>query len=177
MTKLEVPPPGKPASLDVPGLGRFVFDGGWRYSDGSCTCHYVFHIDTGGNVPFALVPHRPRHVGNEPALVLAYLKDDEVALSRSYAEHIRRTVEAVTPDCRAFLHVARQQLLDMMDRYEIDAPADYDELVDELRITHIKPFADGRVELIFDVCSWIRNFNINIRLGAGLQFEDIWFDG
>lgn len=109
--------------------------------------------------------------------MLAYLKDDEVALSRSYAEHIRRTVEAVTPDCRAFLHVARQQLLDMMDRYEIDAPADYDELVDELRITHIKPFADGRVELIFDVCSWIRNFNINIRLGAGLQFEDIWFDG
>ena len=36
--------------------------------------------------------------------MLAYLKDDEVALSRSYAEHIRRTVEAVTPDCRAFLH-------------------------------------------------------------------------
>ena len=42
--------------------------------------------------------------------MLAYLKDDEVALSRSYAEHIRRTVEAVTPECRAFLHAARQQL-------------------------------------------------------------------
>ena len=162
MTKLEVPPPGKPASLDVPGLGRFVFDGGWRYSDGSSTCHYVFHIDTGGK---------------EPALLLAYLKDDEVALSRSYAEHIRRTVEAVTPECRAFLHAARQQLLDMMDRYEIDAPADYDVLVDELRITHIKPYSDGSAELIFDLCSWIQNFNINLRLDAQLQFEDIWFDG
>ena len=162
MTKLEVPPPGKPASLDVPGLGRFVFDGGWRYSDGSSTCHYVFHIDTGGK---------------EPARVLAYLNDDEVALSRSYAEHIRRTVEAVTPECRAFLHAARQQLLDMMDRYEIDAPADYDVLVDELRITHIKPYSDGSAELIFDLCSWIQNFNINLRLDAQLQFEDIWFDG
>jgi hypothetical protein len=162
MTKLHVPPPGKPSSMDVPLLGRFVFDGGWRYSDGSSCCHYVFRIDTGGK---------------EPALVLAYLEDDETELSRSYAEHIRRTVEAVTPDCRAFLHAARQKLLDMMDLYEIDAPADYDELVDELRITHIKPFVDGRAELIFDLCSWIQNFNINLRLDAKLQFEDIWFDG
>lgn len=162
MTKFEVPPPGKPASLDVPGLGRFVFDGGWRYSDGSSCCHYFFRIDTGGK---------------EPALVLAYLEGDETGLSRSYAEHIRRTVAAVTPDCRAFLHVARKQLLDMMDRYEIDVPNDYEVLVDELKITHIKPFADGRAELVFDVCSWIQNFNINLRLDAKLQFEDIWFDG
>lgn len=161
MTKLHVPPPGKPASLDVPGLGRFVFDGGWRGSD-YCCCHYVFHIDTGGK---------------KPALVLAYLEDDEAELSRSYAEHIRRTVAAVTPDCRTFLHAARQKLLVMMEHYEIDAPDDYNLLVDELRITHIKPFEDGRAELIFDLCSWIQNFNINIRLDARLQFEDIWFDG
>lgn len=109
--------------------------------------------------------------------MLAYLQDDEKALESSYADHIRRTVATVAPDCRALLHVARKQLLDMMDRYEIDAPADYDELVDELRITHIKTFADGRAELLFDLCSWIQDFNINIRLGAGLQFGVIWFDG
>ncbi len=142
-------------------MGRFVFDGGWRGSD-YCHCYYVFRIDTGGK---------------EPARVLAYLEDDEAELSRSYAEHIRRTVAAVTPDCRAFLHAARQKLLVMMEHYEIDAPDDYDMLVDELRITHIKPFANGRAELIFDLCAWIQNFNINIRLDAELQFEDIWFDG
>ncbi len=162
MTKLDLPPPGKPASLDVAALGRFVFDGGWRFSDGSSYYHYVFRVDTGGK---------------EPARVLAYLEGDETVLSSSYEEHIRHTVEAVRPDCRALLHVAREQLLDMMGRYEIDAPADYEQLVDELRITHIKPYSDGTAELIFDVCSWIRNFNINIRLDAQLQFEDIWFDG
>ncbi len=152
-----VPPSGTPPAFEIRGVGRFVYDGiGVDYR------HYVFRIDVGGK---------------KPARVLVYLHQSEMELRAGYEERIRRTVEAVTPDCRALLHSAKQQLLEMMDRYEIDAPADYNDLVDELRLTHIKPFPEGGGELIFDLCSWIQNFNINIALDEELRLKEIWFDG
>lgn len=149
--------PDTPGSFDVPGLGKFVYDG-----QGGDYRNYVFSIDAGGR---------------KPTLVLAYLHQDESRLTDAYLAHIARVVNAVTPDCRPLLHSVREQLLQLMERYEIDAPENYADLVDEMRLTHIKPFPEGGGELIFDLCSWIVNFNVNIALDADLQVKDVWFDG
>lgn len=158
-----VPPPGTPASFDVPGVGRFVYSGfTYELRGDERSRLFVARIDVGGR---------------EPAQVFAYVQDGHALPTPSYAEHIRRTVESVTPDCRALLRAAQPRLLQLMADYGLDAKGDYDALVDELPLEEIKPFPYGGAELSFGTCSKIRSFDVYVRLGAELQFEDVWFDG
>ncbi len=158
-----VPPPGTPASFDVPGVGHFVYSG--------------FTYELRGDERSRLFVARIDVRGWEPAQLFAYLQDGYDVPTPNYAEHIRRTVEAVTPNGRAVLHAAKRRLLELMEAYGLDAKGDYDALVDELPLQEIKPFPYGGAELSFGTCSKIRSFDVNVRLDAELQFEDVWFDG
>jgi hypothetical protein len=158
-----VPPPGTPASFDVPGVGRFVYSG--------------FAYELRGDERSRLFVARIGMGGREPAKVFAYLQDGHALPTPSYAEHIRRTVAVVTPDCRALLRAAQPRLLQLMADYGLAASGDYDTLVDELLLEDIKPFPHGGAELVFGTCSRFRSLDVNVRLDAELQFEDIWFDG
>lgn len=158
-----VPPPGTPASFDVQGVGRFTYSG--------------FTHELSGDERSRLFVARIGMGGREPAQVFAYLQDGHALPTPSYAEHIRRTVAVVTPGGRAALQAARRRLLDLMHAYGLDATGDYDTLVDELLLEDLKPFPHGGAELVFGTCSRFRSLDVNVRLDAELQFEDIWFDG
>lgn len=62
--------------------------------------------------------------------MFANLQDGHVLPTPGYAEHIRRTVEAVTPDGRAALQAARRRLLGLTEAYGLDAKGDRDAFVD-----------------------------------------------
>lgn len=158
-----VPPPGTPASFDVQGVGKCVYSG--------------FTYELRGDERSRLFVARIDVRGREPARVFVYLQDGQSLPTPGYAQHIRCTVEAVTPGGRAALQAARRRLLDLMHAYGLDAKGDYDTLVGELLLEDIKPFPHGGAELVFGTGSRFRSLEVNVRLDAELQFEDIWFDG
>ena len=157
------PPPGTPASFDVPGVGKFDYSG--------------FTYELGGDERSRLFVARIDVGGREPAQVFAYLQDGHALPTPGYAEHIRRTVAAVMHGGRALLRAAQPRLLKLMADYGLDAKGDYDTLVDELLLEDLKPFPHGGAELVFGTCSRFRSLDVNVRLDAELQFEDVWFDG
>lgn len=142
-------------SIDIPGVGTFVHQPG-----GELYRHYEFEL--------------PRKHAR-PTLVLVYLQVDDVPAH--YAMHVRQVFTRATQHHAEMLVAARHKVERLMTQYGLALPPDYHAFADSLELTHVKPFPDGGAELIFGVCSWFPNFDLNAALDADLAIAKVWFDG
>ena len=143
------------STIQVPGVGHFAFEpGGYTYR------HYVCLLS--------------QHDAS-PIRVIAYLQSD--AISEQYAKHVRRVVDKVVPGHVGMIRAARAKITELMTSYGLDVPDDFGKLAESLELTHVKPTQDGGVELIFKVCPWFPNFDLNAALDPELEIAKVWFDG
>ena len=141
--------------MEIPGVGHFALQPG-----GELYRHYVLEL-----------PRRDA----PPTLVIVYLQGDE--LPAHYAMHVRQVFAKVVHDPTAMLVAARAKVEALMTQYGLALPPDYFAFANSLHLTHVKPYPDGGAELIFGVCSWFPNFDLNAALDADLAIHKVWFDG
>ncbi len=143
------------STIHVPGVGHFAFEpGGYTYR------HYVCLLSQHNAAPVS---------------VIAYLQSDEI--SEQYAKHVRRVVDKVVPGRAGMIRAARSKITELMTSYGLDVPEDFGKLADSLELTNVKPVQDGTAELIFKVCPWFPNFDLNVALDPELEIAKVWFDG
>ena len=92
-------------------------------------------------------------------------------------EMVRQVFARATQHHAAMLVAARAKVEHLMTEYGLALPPDYHAFADSLELTHVKPYPDGGAELIFGVCSWFPNFDLNAALDAELAIDKVWFDG
>lgn len=142
-------------SIDIPGVGTFVHEpGGVSYR------HYVLELPR---------PHA------RPTLAIVYLQGDD--LPAHYAMHVRQVFAKAVPGHAAMLIAARTKVENLMTDYGLALPPEFHSFAESLELTHVKPFPDGGAELIFGVCSWFPNFDLNSSLDADLAIDKVWFGG
>jgi hypothetical protein len=149
--------PAAPATLEVPGIGTFRYDG-----IGVDHWHYTQTVDVGTS---------------EPAQVITYVHTSQRGYAEGYAEHIRRVVLHVVPNHKHMLRDARPQVLKLMASYGLKPPDDFEVFVQALQLSHVKPYFDGSCELIFGTCPWFPNFDLNAALDPSLAIRSVWFGG
>ncbi|MCK5941669.1 MAG: hypothetical protein KAI24_06855 [Planctomycetes bacterium] len=71
---------------------------------------------------------------------------------------------------------AERQVRSLMEGYGLELPADFADLVEAQRLTHIKVEEDG-AEVIFGTCPYFPDFDLNATLDGDAEISRVWFDG